>query len=121
MESLHATAYLSSTLGSDEIMTTESNVILNIAKGSEWCLTIYCKLSDLNLLEKVREARWVNRTSIKFGTCLGKPTWWSLEEQGIVILVGEDTELWEVCVTVIHNEVDNFLNDLYKAPQDFGF
>jgi hypothetical protein len=121
MSLFKSTAYLSSLLGSDEILTNESNIILNIAKGSEWCLTIYCRLCDLKLLETVREARWGNRTSIRFGTCLGKPTWWSFEEQGIVILIGNDTELWEVCVTIISEDVGDFLDDLSKAPQDLGF
>ncbi|HEU0126303.1 hypothetical protein [Flavobacterium sp.] len=121
MKSLQATAYLSSLLGSDEVLTSDSDVILNVAKGKEWCLTIYCKLCDVNLLEKVREARWVDRTSIQFGSCLGKPTWWSLEEQGIVILVGSDTELWEVCVTIPLDEIEIFLNDLSNAPLELGF
>ncbi|GEM_PF-2507027 len=120
MHSNTATAFLSLIHGSNETLTGDSQVILNIARGSEWCLTIDCQLCDLKLLENIRYAKWAQHTSIKFGSCLGNPTWWSFEEQGIIILVGEDTQLWKVCITIIPEEVDNFLEDLSKAPQKFN-
>ncbi|KAF2080814.1 hypothetical protein [Flavobacterium sharifuzzamanii] len=110
MKSIQAIAHLSSPFDSDEVPTSDSDVILNLVKGREWCLTIHCKLCDFNVLEKIREAKWDDHTSIQFGSCLEKPTWWSLEEEGIIILVGSDTEFWEICVTIPSDEIKNFLN-----------
>jgi hypothetical protein len=64
---------------------------------SDWGeLNVVLTADDLEILEKVSEARWADRGSLKAGRCLGESAYWSCEDGNLSVLVGHDAETWEV-------------------------
>lgn len=95
------------------------NDISGDENNREYLLKISSDFYELNILltkdellkiPDVVNAHWKDRTCLKLGDFLGASTWWSLEEDGLSILVGKDDECWQFGVTI----PQVFLNDLFK-------
>lgn len=68
--------------------------------ADEWELNVRGTSDEFAVLVRVEEASWDDRSSIRAGTCAGSPVFWASTVDGIVILVGEDDELWDVSVSM---------------------
>jgi hypothetical protein len=68
--------------------------------------------AELNELHAVRNATWLDRSSLRAGDCLGSPAFWSLENGRLSILVGPDSETWEVGFSAPASLVDTLLVEI---------
>jgi hypothetical protein len=63
-------------------------------------LNVYVSRSDQSRLQDVRSTQWASGKSVKLGTVLGMPAWWSVDRDSLTVLVGEDDEAWDVAFSV---------------------
>jgi hypothetical protein len=74
-----------------------------------WELNIVAPLAELRKLRAVEDTDWVQRRTLKVGTCLDAPVWWSEADGRVSILVGADDEVWDVAVAVPVSAVHEIL------------
>lgn len=80
-----------------------------IISSDSWELLILLSKDELLKIPDVVNARWDDRTCLKLGDCLDFSTWWSLQDERLLILVGHDPESWQFAVTI----PSSFLEDLF--------
>lgn len=92
----------------NDLSKEQGNYMFKIS-GEYFELNIFLTKDDLLKIPDVVNAKWNDRTCLKLGDFLGASTWWSLEEDGLSILVGQDDECWQFGIIIPHN----FLEDLF--------
>jgi hypothetical protein len=80
--------------------------------SDSWELNIVLSKDELLKIPDVVNARWDDRTCLQLGDCLGFPTWWSLENEGLSILVGSDPECWQFGVTIPDLVLEDLFNEI---------
>src|SRR5690242_12199356 len=80
--------------------------------SDNWELNILLTKNELLKIPEVVNARWSERTCLKLGDCLGAPTWWSFEDEGLSILVGFDEECWEFGVIMPRSVLEALFNEI---------
>ncbi len=74
-------------------------------------LNISMTTEEMQMLPRVRNARWDDRASLQLGETTGSPAWWSCDERYVSILVGEDDECWDFGVKLPVRVVGDILAD----------
>jgi hypothetical protein len=63
---------------------------------ADFQLNLILRPEELDKLPEVKNARWVDRTSLRIGIVHESPAFWSMDENGLSILLGHDDEAWSV-------------------------
>lgn len=83
-----------------------------------WEINIDLKEQELDLLTKVKNARWDERDSIIIGKCLNSPVFWSCQERKVSILIGHDDECWDICVSIEKKYLKDLESEIEKTKED---
>lgn len=60
---------------------------------------------------------WVQRRTLKVGTCANAPVWWNERDGTVHILVGNDDEAWDMCVTIPLGTLHEILGEVGEPPR----
>ncbi|MFN8158676.1 MAG: hypothetical protein U0R68_14770 [Candidatus Nanopelagicales bacterium] len=77
----------------------ESDGRLAVA-GEEFYLVMELSESDVSELRQLGDRSWLQRESLRAGTCLGHSVFWSTDGDAVSLLVGTDDESWTLSVTL---------------------
>ena len=77
----------------------ESDGLLAVG-GEEFYLVMELSESDVSELRQLGDRSWLQRESLRGGTCLGHPVFWSTDGETVSLLVGTDDESWRLSVTL---------------------
>jgi hypothetical protein len=72
---------------------------------------------ELWTLAGIEKTDWVQRRTLKVGTCAGAPVWWDEQDGRVDILVGHDAETWDMGVTIPLATVHEILAELGEPPE----
>jgi hypothetical protein len=86
-------------------------------QGETWELNIWATTDELWTLAGIEKTDWVQRRTLKVGTCANTPVWWNELDGTVYILVGNDDEAWDMCVTVPLGAVHELLAELGEPPE----
>jgi hypothetical protein len=84
-------------------------------QGSDCEVNVTVSASELDELRAVRDATWLDRRSLRAGDCLGSPAFWSREEGRLSVLVGQDSEVWEVGFSAPESLIDALLVEIERV------
>ena len=97
----------------NHISGEESREYMLKISSDSWEINILLSKVELLEIPNVINAHWNDRKSLKLGDCLGSPTWWSLDNKNLSIVVGADDEVWdfgitmsEACLEDLFSEID---------------
>jgi hypothetical protein len=82
-----------------------------------WELNIWATADELWKLADIEKTDWSQRRTLKVGTCANTPVWWNELGGTVYILVGNDDEAWDLCVTVPLGTVRELLAELGEPPE----
>jgi len=77
----------------------ESDGLLAVV-GEEFYLVMELSELDVTELRQLGDRSWLDRQSLRAGTCLGHSVFWSTDGDAVSLLVGTDDESWALSVTV---------------------
>jgi hypothetical protein len=77
-----------------------------------WELNIWATTDELWKLADIEKTDWDQRRTLRVGTCANAPVWWNERDGTVDILVGHDSETWDLGVTVPLATVHNLLAEL---------
>ena len=86
-------------------------------QGETWELNIWATADELWTLAGIENTDWVQRRTLKVGTCANAPVWWDELDGTVCILVGNDDEAWDMCVTIPLGTVHELLAELGEPPE----
>ncbi len=86
-------------------------------QGETWELNIWATTDDLWKLAGIERTDWAQRRTLKVGTCVNAPVWWNERDGTVYILVGDDDEARDLCITVPLATVHKLLAELGEPPQ----
>ena len=86
-------------------------------QGETWELNIWATTDELWTLAGIENTDWVQRRTLKVGTCANAPVWWDELDGTVCILVGNDDEAWDMCVTIPLGTVHELLAELGEPPE----
>lgn len=86
-------------------------------QGETWELNVWATTDDLWKLADIETTDWSQRRLLTVGRCAHAPVWWSGEDGTVHIIVSEDYESWDLCVTVPLVTVHSILADLGEPPE----
>jgi hypothetical protein len=85
----------------------------------DYHVMIWIPIRQACKLEHVRNARWVDRRSIRLGTSAGKPVFWSCEKRKITLLIGgNDDEAWDIALVMPVTCLSGILRAIEECPSD---
>jgi len=82
-----------------------------------WELNIWATTDELWKLAGIEETDWDQRHTLKVGTCANAPVWWNELDGTVYILVGDDDEAWDMCVSIPLGTVHELLGELGEPPR----
>ena len=85
-------------------------------QGETWELNIWATTDELRKLAGIEKTDWVQRSTLKVGTCANAPVWWNERDGTVCILVGNDDEAWDMCVTIPLVTVHELLAEIGEPP-----
>jgi hypothetical protein len=85
-------------------------------QGETWELNIWATTDELWKLAGIEKTDWVQRRTLKVGTCANAPVWWNERDGTVYIAAGNDDEAWDLCVTVPLATVHKLLAELGEPP-----
>ena len=85
-------------------------------QGETWELNIWATTDELWKLAGIEETDWDQRHTLKVGTCANAPVWWNELDGTVYILVGDDDEAWDMCVSIPLGTVHELLGELGEPP-----
>lgn len=68
--------------------------------GEDFYLVMELPESDVTELRQRGDQPWLERQSLRAGTCLGHSGFWSTDGDAVSLLVGTDDESWTLSVTL---------------------
>ena len=77
----------------------ESDGLLAVV-GEDFYLVMELPESDVTELRQLGDRSWLERQSLRAGTCLGHSVFWSTDGDAVSLLVGTDDESWTLSVTL---------------------
>ena len=86
-------------------------------QGETWELNIWATTDELWTLAGIEKTDWVQRRTLKVGTCANAPAWWNERDGAVSILVGNDDEAWDIGVTIPLGTVHELLAKLGEPPE----
>lgn len=86
-------------------------------QGETWELNIWASADELWKLAGIEKTDWAQRRTLKVGTCANAPVWWNERDGTVYILVGNDDEAWDLCVTIPLRTVHELLGELGEPPR----
>jgi len=86
-------------------------------QGETWELNIWATTDELWKLAGIEETDWDQRHTLKVGTCANAPVWWNELDGTVYILVGDDDEAWDMCVSIPLGTVHELLGELGEPPR----
>jgi hypothetical protein len=84
---------------------------LKIQNNNSWEINIRVNKEELLLIPNIKFAR-DDRTTLKIGTCVDAPVFWSCENGYLSLLIGSDDECWDFGVFLPENEFENIISEL---------
>jgi hypothetical protein len=84
-------------------------------QGKDCELNVTASAVDLDGLQRVSEARWLDRTCFRAGECLGSPVYWSCEDGRLAVLAGHDEETWDIGVFLSDSVVVDLLAEISRV------
>ena len=85
-------------------------------QGETWELNIWATTDELRKLAGIEKTDWAQRRTLKAGTCANAPVWWNERDGTVYILVGNDDEAWDICVTIPLATVHQLLSEVGEPP-----
>ena len=86
-------------------------------QGETWELNIWATTDELWKLAGIEKTDWAQRRTLKVGTCASAPVWWNELDGTVYILVGDDDEAWDMCVTIPLRTIHELLGELGEPPE----
>jgi hypothetical protein len=86
-------------------------------QGETWELNIWATTDELWILADIENTDWVQRGTLKLGTCAHAPVWWNELDGTVYIAVDHDDVTWDFGVTVPLATVRRLLAELGKPPE----
>jgi|LakMenEpi03Aug12_release.lakeMendotaPanAssembly.Ray.scaffolds.fasta_scaffold1403368_1 hypothetical protein len=80
-------------------------------QGDIWELNIHGSNSEINLLRDLPKTNWTDRKTIKLGKSANSNTFWTLETNDVVIMIGHDDETWDFAVSIPLNIVNEIITN----------
>ena len=84
-------------------------------QGTDCELNVTASERDLDELQRVAGAKWLDRRSLRVGMCLGSPVFWSCEDGRLSVVAGHDDETWEIGVFLSDTVVAELLAEIGRA------
>jgi hypothetical protein len=81
-------------------------------QGETWELNIWATTDELWKLTGIDKTDWAQRGTLKVGTCANAPVWWNELDGTVYILVGDDDEAWDMCITIPLGTIHELLGEL---------
>ena len=94
-----------------DVMPKDGTATVKI-QADVWELNICAPVPDLAKLRRVRTAVWSARTCMAIGTCAGVPVFWCHNEGQVTILIGQDSETWDVAFIIPAETTDEIVEQL---------
>jgi len=68
--------------------------------GEDFYLIVELSEADVAELLQIGDRSWVERQSLRAGSCLSHSVFWSTDADAVSLLVGTDDESWSLSVTL---------------------
>jgi hypothetical protein len=87
-------------------------VVLVKLSAQAWEFNFWATAEELAGLGSIREADWLARRCLHIGVSAGAPVHWAADGETVTIMVGGDSETWDIALTVPVAIVDTIVADL---------
>lgn len=83
-------------------------------EGETWMLNVWATTPDFRRLAGVEDTDWHRRRVLQVGACAHARVWWSERDGLVSIMVGEDSEAYDLLVTVPLSTVQDIVTDVER-------
>lgn len=98
----------------------DDNVMLTLS-GSSWLLNVDASPAEWDEgLPRVPGATSSRRMSVSLGTSAGRPVWWSVNNDQLIVSVGRDVDSWDFVVTLPSGMLSEIQAQLREADGDWS-
>lgn len=110
---------VSATVGAGILQDGHQGFVIKIQTNTTE-LNVWIRTDEVSLFKKVRSARWDVRGSVQIGRSAGATVFWSVDDEALSILVGDDDETRDVGlmlpVSVLNQIIEKIQAEQGVAP-----